>query len=131
MSVKVENLSIAYRMPAGDCCPVDGVTFTVADGEIMGLAGESGCGKSTLGNSLIFMEGRMKHLGGQVAVDGRAPDRGLPGHAAPPDDEGLPRPAVRDERPQPHPPDQQDDHRPAKSRRAGGRSAGGDQAAIR
>jgi peptide/nickel transport system ATP-binding protein len=71
MSVKVENLSVAYRMRAGDCCPVDGVTFTVADGEIMGLAGESGCGKSTLGNSLIFMEGRMRLLGGRVVVDGQ------------------------------------------------------------
>jgi peptide/nickel transport system ATP-binding protein len=71
MSVRVDNLSIAYRMRAGDVCPVDGVTFTVADGEIMGLAGESGCGKSTLGNSLIFMEGRMKHLGGRVLVDGQ------------------------------------------------------------
>ncbi len=71
MSVKVENLSIAYRMRAGDCCPVEGVTFTVADGEIMGLAGESGCGKSTLGNSLIYLEGRMKHLGGRVEVDGQ------------------------------------------------------------
>jgi len=69
MSLKVENLSVAYRMRAGDCCPVDGVTFTVADGEIMGLAGESGCGKSTLGNSLIFMEGRMKLLGGRVVLD--------------------------------------------------------------
>lgn len=71
MSVKVENLTVAYRMRSGDCCPVDGLTFTVADGEIMGLAGESGCGKSTLGNSLIFLEGRMKHLGGRVEVDGQ------------------------------------------------------------
>ena len=72
MSVKVENLSVAYRMRAGDVCPVEGVSFTVADGEIMGLAGESGCGKSTLGNSLVFMEGRMKCLGGRVVVDGQA-----------------------------------------------------------
>ena len=70
MSVRVENLSVAYRMRSGDCCPVDGVSFAVADGEIMGLAGESGCGKSTLGNSLIYMEGRMRHLGGQVVLDG-------------------------------------------------------------
>jgi peptide/nickel transport system ATP-binding protein len=36
----------------------------------MGLAGESGCGKSTLGNSLIRMEGRMRHVGGTVTLDG-------------------------------------------------------------
>jgi len=71
MSVTVENLSIAYRMRSGDVCPVDDVTFSVADGEIMGLAGESGCGKSTLGNSLIYLEGRMRRLGGRVLLDGR------------------------------------------------------------
>jgi peptide/nickel transport system ATP-binding protein len=71
MSVKVENLSVAYRMRSGDVCPVDDVSFTVADGEIMGLAGESGCGKSTLGNSLIYLESRMRLLGGRVLLDGK------------------------------------------------------------
>ena len=71
MSVKVTDLSIAYRTRGGDVCPVDKVGFSVADGEIMGLAGESGCGKSTLGNSLIFLEGRMRHLGGRVELDGQ------------------------------------------------------------
>ncbi len=71
MSVTVENLSISYHMRAADCCPVEGVSFTVAGGGIMGLAGESGCGKSTLGNSLVFMEGRMRQLGGRVEVDGQ------------------------------------------------------------
>jgi peptide/nickel transport system ATP-binding protein len=70
MSVKVENLSIAYRTRAGDVRPVDDVSFSVADGEIMGLAGESGCGKSTLGNSLIYLVGRMRYRGGQVELDG-------------------------------------------------------------
>jgi peptide/nickel transport system ATP-binding protein len=69
MSVKVTDLSIAYRTRTGDVCPVDSVSFSVADGEIMGLAGESGCGKSTLGNSLVFLEGRMRHLGGRVELD--------------------------------------------------------------
>lgn len=70
MSVRVDNLRIAYRTRAGDVCPVDNVSFSVGDGEIMGLAGESGCGKSTLGNSLIYLEGRMMHLGGRVELDG-------------------------------------------------------------
>jgi peptide/nickel transport system ATP-binding protein len=37
----------------------------------MGLAGESGCGKSTLGKSLIRLDGRMRHVGGSVTLDGR------------------------------------------------------------
>ncbi len=71
MSLEVKDLRVAYRTLRGDVQAVDGVTFSIADGEIMGLAGESGCGKSTLGNSLIFMEGRMKQVGGQVELDGK------------------------------------------------------------
>jgi peptide/nickel transport system ATP-binding protein len=71
MSIRVENLRIAYRTLAGDVCPVDNVSFSVADGEIMGLAGESGSGKSTLGSSLIYLDGRMKHLGGRVELNGQ------------------------------------------------------------
>jgi peptide/nickel transport system ATP-binding protein len=70
MSVRVDSLRIAYRSLAGDVCPVDDVTFAVGDGEIMGLAGESGCGKSTLGNSLIYLDARMRHLGGRIELDG-------------------------------------------------------------
>jgi len=70
MSVRVEHLSIAYRTRSGDVIPVDDVSFSVADGEIMGLAGESGSGKSTLGTSLIYLDARMKHLGGLVELDG-------------------------------------------------------------
>lgn len=74
MTLDVEDLRVYYRTLRGDVQALDGVTFQIADGEIMGLAGESGCGKSTLGKSLIRMDGRMRHVGGQVALD----DRELP-----------------------------------------------------
>jgi len=71
MSVSVENLSVAYRSRRGDLTAVDNVSFTLADGEIMGLAGESGSGKSTLGNALIYLDQRMKQTSGNVTVDGK------------------------------------------------------------
>ncbi len=71
MAVAVENLRVHYRTLKGDCKALDGVTFGVADGEIMGLAGESGCGKTTLAKSLIRLDGRMRYVEGRVELDGR------------------------------------------------------------
>ena len=71
MSVSVENLSVAYRSRRGDVTAVDNVSFTLTDGEIMGLAGESGSGKSTLGNALIYLDPRMRQTGGKVTLDGK------------------------------------------------------------
>jgi peptide/nickel transport system ATP-binding protein len=69
MRLHVRDLRVYYRTLAGDVKALDGVSFDVADGEIMGLAGESGCGKSTLANSIVRIEGRMKYVGGSVALD--------------------------------------------------------------
>ena len=70
MALQVKDLRVYYRTLRGDVQALDGATFTLADGEIMGLAGESGCGKSTLGKSLIRLDARMRLVGGSVELDG-------------------------------------------------------------
>lgn len=72
MALQVDDLKVYYRTLHGDVRAVDGVTFDIADGEIMGLAGESGCGKSSLGNSLVYLTGRMRFIGGAASLDGKA-----------------------------------------------------------
>jgi peptide/nickel transport system ATP-binding protein len=69
VSLEVQDLRVYYRTLKGDVQALDGVTFSIADGEIMGLAGESGCGKTTLGKSLIRLDGRMRHVAGTVRLD--------------------------------------------------------------
>jgi peptide/nickel transport system ATP-binding protein len=70
VSLVVSDLTVDYRTLRGAVRALDGVSFKVADGEIMGLAGESGCGKTTLGKSLIRLDGRMRLADGTVELDG-------------------------------------------------------------
>jgi peptide/nickel transport system ATP-binding protein len=70
MSLKVDDLTVYYQTLGGEVHALESTTFSVADGEIMGMAGESGCGKSTLSNSLIFLNPPMKLVKGCVKLDG-------------------------------------------------------------
>ena len=47
---------------------VDGVSFHVDQGEILGIIGPNGCGKSTLFNCIL---GQLQPTSGEVALDGR------------------------------------------------------------
>ena len=49
----VENLSVGYQTRKGFLKSVQGVSFSLAEGESLGLVGESGCGKTTIGMSLM------------------------------------------------------------------------------
>ncbi len=69
MSLRVENLTVYYQTLRGDVRALEDATFTVADGEIMGLAGESGCGKTTLGHSLVRLVPPMKFIRGRVTLN--------------------------------------------------------------
>ena len=44
---------IIFRSKVGDVKAVDGLNFSIAKGETLGLVGESGCGKSTTGRLLV------------------------------------------------------------------------------
>jgi peptide/nickel transport system ATP-binding protein len=51
--LRVEDLSVDYVIGERHVRAVDGVSLSIAPGEILGLAGESGCGKSTLANAVL------------------------------------------------------------------------------
>ena len=51
--LEIEDLSVEYVTEARTVRAVDRVTFSIAEREVFGLAGESGCGKSTIANAIL------------------------------------------------------------------------------
>ncbi|WP_279387013.1 ATP-binding cassette domain-containing protein [Natrarchaeobius halalkaliphilus] len=68
--LSVENLQTHFRTSEGTVRAVDGASFSVEEGEIVGLVGESGSGKSVTARSIIGLESPGKIVGGSITFDG-------------------------------------------------------------
>jgi len=69
--VEVRDLSVEYRTPVGAFTAVDRFNLDIAEGEIVGLAGESGCGKSTVAFALMRLHRPPARIaGGKIMIDG-------------------------------------------------------------
>ncbi len=70
--LEVKDLKTYFYTTKGVVKAVDGVSFSLGKGEVMGLAGESGCGKSTTAYSLIrLVPPPGKIVGGKIIFEGK------------------------------------------------------------
>jgi peptide/nickel transport system ATP-binding protein len=70
--LQVRNLQTQFFTDAGILRAVDGVSFSVAAGETVGIVGESGSGKSVTASSLIrLLDEQAQIVGGEVRFQGR------------------------------------------------------------
>ncbi len=69
--LSLRDVSITYNTGSGSVPAVRGVSFDLARGGSLGLAGESGCGKSTLANSLLRLLPAGTDVTGEILIDGQ------------------------------------------------------------
>jgi peptide/nickel transport system ATP-binding protein len=73
--LEVRDLRVVFPTRRGILTALDGVSFTIAPGEVLGVVGESGAGKSMTGSAIIgLLEPPGRIAGGQVLLDGKRID---------------------------------------------------------
>ena len=69
--LKIENLSVVIKSPAGKVQAVRDVSFDLYPGEVLAIVGESGCGKSMLCKTIMkLLPKSAKIEGGKIIANG-------------------------------------------------------------
>jgi oligopeptide transport system ATP-binding protein len=70
--LEVENLQVSFFTPVGEVKAVDGISYSLDYGEVMGIVGESGSGKSVEAFTLMgILDEPGKIVGGKVMFHGQ------------------------------------------------------------
>src|SRR4051794_41956531 len=73
--LEVRELCVEFPTRHGPLRALDGVSFDIAAGEILGVVGESGAGKSLTGAAIIgLLEPPGRVCGGQILLEGERID---------------------------------------------------------
>ena len=70
--LEVKNLRTSFKTLRGTAVAVDGVSFSINKGEIVGVVGESGCGKSVTSQSImrLYDEKSLARYEGEILFEG-------------------------------------------------------------
>ena len=70
--LEVDNLQVSFFTPAGQVRAVNGISYTVERGGVMGIVGESGSGKSVEAYSILgLLPPTGQVIGGSITFEGR------------------------------------------------------------
>lgn len=79
--LSVRDLRVAFDGRRGPLTALDGVSFDIAPGEVLGVVGESGAGKSLTGTAVIgLLDPPARIVGGSIHLEGQRIDN-LPAEA--------------------------------------------------
>ena len=69
--LQVEDMSVEFHTPSGIVHAVSHVSFTLREGEILGIVGESGSGKSVTANAIMRLLPDTARVTGTIRLKGR------------------------------------------------------------